>query len=293
MTTIILGCSGFIGTSISNIFSDYKKSIVKISSKEVNLLSNESSKNLENILSINASIIMCIGIKKQIGDNIENWIKNEIILKNFIKSLVKKPPKHLIYFSSASVYGEDTNFNDIISETTSVNLRSYYGISKFNSETILKKICNDYNIPLMCLRPPLIYGVNDLSKGYGPTLFTYRSLKKEPINLWGDGLEKREFIYVDDLAYLCKKILNRSLTGVVNTVSGTSYSYLDIIYTLQKLLGYKIEILNKNRTMEKVDHNFSIKLHKDLFPDFKYTNLRKGLEKLCSEIIKNENKYDY
>ena len=45
--------------------------------------------------------------------------------------------------------------------------------------------------------------------------------------------------------------------------------------------------------MEKVDHNFSIKLHKDLFPDFKYTNLRKGLEKLCSEIIKNENKYDY
>ena len=208
MTSIILGNSGFIGKSISKIFKESKDNVIEVNSGHVNLLLDESSNVLKNIFSKHASIIMCIGIKKQYGDNINNWIKNELILKNLVQSIIKKPPKHIIYFSSASIYGEDIQFKNSISETTPINLRSLYGISKFNSENLLKKICSDYNIPLVCLRPPLVYGCNDQSLGYGPTLFAHNSIKKEIINIWGDGSEKREFVFVDDLAYLCKKIIN-------------------------------------------------------------------------------------
>jgi len=287
MKTIILGHSGFIGKSISKIFKEKKEDIIEISSSEINLLLDESSDSLKNIFSENISVIMCMGIKKQYGDDLDNWIKNEIILKNFIKALIKKQPGHVIYFSSASIYGEDIQFESLISELTPVNLRSLYGISKFNSENILRKICDDYNIPLMCLRPPLVYGYNDLSLGYGPSLFTYNSIKKEIIKIWGDGYERREFIYVDDLAYLCENILKKKLTGVLNTVSGKSYSYIEIINELEKILGYKVAINNKKRTKEKVNHNFLNKLHLDMLPNFKYTNLDDGLKKLYSEFKKN------
>ena len=83
MTTVLLGHSGFIGKSISKIFKDSKNDLIEISSKEVNLISDDSVDSLKNIFSKDASVIMCMGIKKQYGDNIDNWIKNEIILKNF------------------------------------------------------------------------------------------------------------------------------------------------------------------------------------------------------------------
>ena len=280
MTTLILGHSGFIGQSISKIFRENEERIVEISSKEINFLSSNSTKSLANQLSIHTTVIMLVGIKKQYGDNLENWIKNEIIFQNFVKALTINPPKQLIYFSSASIYGEDIKFKKEIKETTNPSLRSFYGISKFNNEIILKKICSDYDIPLMLLRPPLIYGHNDLSLGYGPTLFTYKSLKKEPINLWGDGKEKREFIYVDDLAYLCKEIIAKKSTGILNTVSGISYTFLDIILELEKIMGTKIDIKYKSRTKDKVDHFFSPKIHQKMFPKFLYTNLNEGLKKL-------------
>ena len=288
MTTVLLGHSGFIGKSISKVFKDSKNDLIEISSKEINLISDDSVDSLKNIFSKDASVIMCMGIKKQYGDNIDNWIKNEIILKNFIKSLIKTPPKHVIFFSSASIYGEDTQHKDLISEFTPVSLRSLYGISKFNGENILRKICDDYNISLVCLRPPLIYGHQDLSIGYGPTLFSYNSIKKKKVNFWGDGKEKREFIFVDDLAYLCEEILNKKITGILNTVSGISYSYKNILYELEKILGYKIQVVEKKRTKEKVDHIFSTKLHDSLLPDFKYTSLIDGLKNICHEFKKNK-----
>ena len=159
-------------------------------------------------------------------------------------------------------------------------MRTFYGISKFNNENILKKVCTDYDIPLMLLRPPLIYGHNDLSLGYGPTLFTYKSKRKEIINLWGDGKEKREFIYVDDLGYLCKEIIAKKSTGILNTVSGISYTFLDIILELEKIMETKIDFIHKKRTKDKVDHFFSPKIHQKMFPKFRYTSLNEGLKKL-------------
>ena len=51
MTTVLLGHSGFIGKSISKIFKDSKNDLIEISSKEVNLISDDSVDSLKNIFS--------------------------------------------------------------------------------------------------------------------------------------------------------------------------------------------------------------------------------------------------
>ena len=66
-------------------------------------------------------------------------------------------------------------------------------------------------------------------------------IKEKSIEIWGDGSEKREFIWVDDLGFLCKEIFNNKITGIVNTVSGKSYSYMEIIHELNKILDKTIQ----------------------------------------------------
>ena len=70
---------------------------------------------------------------------------------------------------------------------------------KFTAENLLTKVCIENNIKLIKVRPPLIYGKDDLSRGYGPTGFTYKAMDNEEIVLWGDGSEYREFVYIDDV----------------------------------------------------------------------------------------------
>ena len=96
------------------------------------------------------------------------------------KGLVKK-----IKSDNTPVSNGDLEVNDLItrkiSEITPVQPRSYYGIAKYTSECLLRKQCADVNTQLILLRPPLIYGKGDLSRGYGPTGFTYKAISSDEI----------------------------------------------------------------------------------------------------------------
>jgi nucleoside-diphosphate-sugar epimerase len=58
--------------------------------------------------------------KKQLGDNIDIFEKNLIIINNFIRAVLSVSPKKIIFFSSASVYGEDVFHSNKINENTLV-----------------------------------------------------------------------------------------------------------------------------------------------------------------------------
>ena len=83
-----------------------------------------------------------------------------------------------------------------------------------------------------------------------------------------------------------QELLKIEATGTLNTVSGISYSFIDIINFLESTLGFKLEIFSKKRTKNKVDHTYSNKYHKKLLPDFKYTDLKTGLKQLCYDFKK-------
>ena len=90
----------------------------------------------------------CSGIKKQYGDNLNIFDLNQRIITNFAKSL-NTNVKRIIYFSSASVYGEDKFHKNRINENTELYLKSYYGLSKFISEKILEKTTKELGIKLI------------------------------------------------------------------------------------------------------------------------------------------------
>ena len=285
MKIVIIGHTGFIGKNIfENLIQSKEYDIVGLSTNEIDLTKENSKDVLSNHLSSDCVIIMCAGLKKQLGDNLITFENNMLIINNFCKAILEVNPQKIIYLSSTSVYGEDVAYFEKISEYTPVQPKTYYGIAKYAAERILEKICTDNGINLVILRPPLVYGKDDLSQGYGPTGFTYKALNNEEIILWGDGSEFREFIYVDDVGKMVSQIINSNYSGILNLVSGISYTYEEILTLLRQILGMNIRVVSRERSKEKVDHHYSSKLIRDLMKDFSFTSIDDGLKKMYKSI---------
>ena len=285
MQIVIIGHTGFIGKNIfENLIQSKEYDIVGLSTNEIDLTKENSKDVLSNHLSSDCVIIMCAGLKKQLGDNLITFENNMFIINNFCKAILEVNPQMIIYLSSTSVYGEDVAYLEKISEYTPVQPKTYYGIAKYAAERILEKICTDNGINLVILRPPLVYGKDDLSQGYGPTGFTYKALNNEEIILWGDGSEFREFIYVDDVGKMVSQIINSNYSGILNLVSGISYTYEEILTLLRQILGMNIRVVSRERSKEKVDHHYSSKLIRDLMKDFSFTSIDDGLKKMYKSI---------
>lgn len=285
MNVILIGHTGFIGRNIYKyLISAGVNNLIGISTNEIDLTKENSHKILQNVLSPDCLVIMCAGVKKQLGDNLNSFEKNITIVNNFIRAVSKVHPKKMIYFSSASVYGEDVDYHGEISEETPVQPRTYYGIAKYTVERLLEKICADTQTQLVILRPPLTYGKDDLSRGYGPTGFTYKAINNEEIIFWGDGSEFREFVYVDDVGRTVSRLINNDYSGILNLVSGKSYTYKEIIDSLNEMTGTNIKVVSRQRTKEKVDHHYSNELIHNVLGDFKFTSLGDGLRKMYRSI---------
>ena len=290
MNYIVIGSTGFIGSKIyTSLKLDPKNIVVGISSSQVDLYIKDSYKKLNNLVTADSTIIMCAGVKKQLGDNIDIFEKNLIIINNFIRSVLCVSPKKIIFISSASVYGEDVMQTNKIDENTSVVNRSYYGMGKYMSELLLARVCEEVKIELVILRPPLIYGDGDLSFGYGPTGFLRKALDGTDITMWGDGTELREFIYINDVVDIVKILINSDFNGVLNLVSGISYNYLDITRIIRDTLNLDIKVSSQTRSKEKVDHVFSNEKISDATHDFCFTSLEFGI-RLMHESMRIKNK---
>jgi len=286
MNFIVIGSTGFIGSKVyASLKLDPKNSVLGISSNQIDLYKTDNYKKLNNLVTAESVIIMCAGVKKQLGDNIDIFEKNFIIVNNFIRSVLSVSPKRIIFISSASVYGEDVMQSNKIDENTSVVNRSYYGMGKYMSELLLAKVCEEVKTELVILRPPLIYGDGDLSFGYGPTGFLRKALDGDEIIMWGGGTELREFIYINDVVDIIKFLINSEFNGIVNLVSGISYNYLDITRIIRDTLNLDLKVSCRIRSKEKVDHVFSNERINNVTNNFCFTSLESGIrlmhESMC------------
>jgi len=279
MDILLVGNTGFIGQTLyEHLDQRYSSHLTAVSTKEVDLTKPSSHIILAEYMKPATVVIMCAGVKKQVGDTLETFEANTTIIGSFCRALTISRPKRVIYFSSASVYGEDVVRTDRISENTVAVPRTYYGAAKQMAEWLIGKSCAESNTQLVSLRPPLVYGYRDSSKGYGPTGFLHGAIEKGEITLWGDGSELREFIYVDDLGVIVDKLLTRDVSGPINVVSGMSYSYRDVLDCMNKRLDLVFEVNSKARSKAKVDHNFSGTLIRDVVGGFEFTSLEMGMK---------------
>ena len=229
-----------------------------IDKKEINLIEEDSWRKLEKCISQSNIIMNLAAIKRQDGDSKSIKKINNLIVSNVIKGVKGAIDKGisdalLIHMSSCAVYGEE-NEQDQYDELSRLNPTSLYGEHKVEAEEMIKREIPKTNS--LILRPPLIYGGDD--SAYGPTRFRNNAKNGEPIRLWGDGMEKRSFLYINDIAYISEQMIRNHITGTINTCNPESVSYAKLIAILK--LKYKsLEVVENQRTKPLVNHSYKTK----------------------------------
>src|SRR5205807_6943502 len=112
-------------------------------------------------------------------------------------------------------------------ETKPVSVRSVYALSKYDQERLCLMIGGAYDIPTVALRFFNVYGPHQaLSNPYTGVLaiFAARLLNDRPPLIFEDGEQRRDFVYVDDVAEACRLALvaEPAIGQVFNIGSGAA-----------------------------------------------------------------------
>lgn len=111
---------------------------------------------------------------------------------------------HLVYLSSGgTIYGNPETLP--VSETHPVAPISYHGAGKAAIEAFLHVISNQCDNPVTILRPSNLYGpYQPYVPGFGLIRSMMEKLKKEEsVEIWGDGENVRDYLYIDDFVSAC------------------------------------------------------------------------------------------
>ena len=282
---VLLGETGYIGSRLAAALRAAAPDVPLVgrSAPTLDLTAPTAAAALEAILDPDGALVVCAAIKKQLGDTPEIFEQNLAIALNVCRALDARPVRRVVFFSSAAVYGEDVQ-HGVIDESTAVEPTSLYGIGKFTAERLLARTAAQKNIPLLILRPALVYGPHEPAYYYGPSGFLRNAVVGVPITLWGDGGELREFLFVDDVVAIAAALTFGEATGVLNLVSGTSYTYAQALAEIARLIGREPALNARPRTKAKVDHRFDNARLRRACAGCRFTPLGEALRRVAADV---------
>ncbi|MCC8152221.1 MAG: NAD-dependent epimerase/dehydratase family protein [Lachnospiraceae bacterium] len=158
---------------------------------------------------------------------------------NVLESMRKNHIPKIVYSSSAAIFGE--LMTPEIDELHPQNADSPYGVSKLAAEKMILSYAGIYDdISAVCLRYFNIYGVNQRFDMYGNVIpiFAHRLLNHQPILIYGDGTQTRDFVNVIDIAnanFLAAESNIKS--DVFNMGSGGTITIQKLAEMMQEISG--------------------------------------------------------
>ncbi|GJM72864.1 hypothetical protein HMSSN036_50800 [Paenibacillus macerans] len=155
--------------------------------------------------------------------------------------------RKIIYASSAAVYGNPREVP--VKETHATEPLSCYGVSKLVAEMYIQSFAGRYNLDYSILRYANVYGIREIRNGEDGVLtaFVERMIAGLPLEVYGDGSQTRDFIYVKDVAAANAAALRTGSRQVMNISSGTGISLLEAVDVLRELSGRNVSPQHRPR----------------------------------------------
>ncbi len=256
---LITGGLGFIGSYIADELID---------GNEVLIIDNKSTGKVENLQNINHENLTLI--EKDLNDadlddiltdvdyvfhlaamasvplSIEN--PSECIENNMdatiklINACKNNNVKKIIFSSSSSVYGDNTNIP--LKESEYPLPKSPYAASKASGELFLKTYYEAYGLNYISLRYFNVFGPKqDKNSQYAaviPNFITALLEGEQPI-IYGDGEQTRDFIYIRDVVNANIKAAESDYNGIINVASGKKTTINELYKIISETLGSDIE----------------------------------------------------
>ena len=196
--------------------------------------------------------------------------------KNLVDIFKTKKIKLFIQIGSSLEYGK---LKSPHIETLKCKPTATYGISKYKSSEYIQKCDNKKSFPYVILRPYQVYGPNQSINRLIPIVIS-SCIKNKKFNC-SSGIQKRDFLYIDDFINLINKLIlsKKKIKGIFNVGSGKASSVKETIQLIHK----KIKKGNpqfgkiKMRRDESLNYYPKIKKLKKAIKWSAKTSLKKGL----------------
>ena len=156
-----------------------------------------------------------------------------------LEAVLKGHVRKVIFISSGgTIYGTPREVP--IKESHPTEPMCSYGIGKLTIEKYLSLFHSSHGLEYCVLRMSNLYGERQpVTTGQGAiAVFLNKALKKETIEIWGDGTVVRDFLYVQDaIRAILKALTYHGAPRVFNIGAGQGYSLNDVLATIETLVG--------------------------------------------------------
>jgi UDP-glucose 4-epimerase len=175
---------------------------------------------------------------------------------NILEWAKKRNIEKLIYASSGSVYGNTPLPQSEDMTPKPVNL---YGVAKLACETLARNYFNE--VPSVGLRIFAGYGPGEEHKGDFAsviTLFLRSIMSNQAPVVYGDGMQKRDFVYIDDIIdSIIASAKEEVKNTIINVGSGKFYSFNEVLNILSNILNREIKVIYVKRPTNYLENTLA------------------------------------
>jgi nucleoside-diphosphate-sugar epimerase len=262
---VVTGCAGFVGSHLTERLLDGGWSVTGIDCftdfyarplKEANLLRFVEHRRfsfLEADLAeaplgaavAGADVVFHLaaqaGVRQSFGEGFAGYVRNNVLAtQRLLEACAGLPLRSFVYASSSSVYGDA--HEGPTAEDAQRAPRSPYGMTKLAAEELAGVYHRELGLPVVGLRYFTVYGPRQ-RPDMAFTRFMTRALAGDPLVIYGDGTQTRDFTYVADAVEGTIAAAVHGVPGrVYNIGGGTCVSVNGVLEEISRLLGRRVEV---------------------------------------------------
>jgi UDP-glucose 4-epimerase len=262
---VVIGAAGFVGGAIAARLEKEGAAVSRIGRREVDLLAPEAEEKLASLIRPSDAVV-CAAARAPCRDS-GMLVENLVMARAMARACASAG--HVVNISSDAVYADSPA---PLTEESWTAPATLHGAMHLARELVFRA---EVKARLAILRPSLLYGAADPHNGYGPNRFRRLAAEGKEIVLFGEGEERRDHVYIGDVAELVARVIYRRSIGVLNVATGTVHSFREIALKLSTRV-------KGSRRHGPMPHNgyrpFDIAALRSAFPDFRFTPLVEGLK---------------
>jgi len=262
---VVIGAAGFVGNAVAARLEKDGVAVLRVTRSQVDLIAPDAEKKL-SVLIKQGDAVVAAAARAPVKDS-AMLVENMVMARAIVRAV--GVAAHVVNISSDAVYADS---DQPLTESSCAEPGSLHGAMHLAREVMF---ATEVKAPLAILRPTLIYGAADPHNGYGPNRFRRLASANQPIVLFGEGEERRDHVYIGDVAELVVRVVYRKSKGVLNVATGTVHSFRQIAEKFSR----SIKTTPRSGPMPHNGYRpFDSAGTRKAFPDFRYTPLEEGLK---------------
>ena len=299
MNVLVTGGNGFLGRNLIRILSKNKdQNIVSFSSSDVDLKLHNSLHKFNNL---KFDKIYHLAAWTQAGDFSlthmgEQWINNQLINSNVLTWWKDyQPQSKFMSIGTSCSYeeGSDLKEENYLNGSPLKDLYAY-GMTKRMLYIGLKSLNQQFGFKYLVTIPSTLYGPGYEISNRIPH-FIFDIIKKiikakkynDQVELWGNGYQKRELVYVDDYVHQMLLLEDKLENDICNIGAGIEYSIREFAKIICEIVDYNFDkiLFNENKYTGAKSKKLNTKKINNILGNYKTITLEEGLRNTVADII--------